>query len=216
MDYAREVYRFNLAHHTTGTWVRFNSYRGMQKAASLRASLTREEQVTSKDIREEVRAINNYETEKSAIDQVVNRFFSAFNNKNGRQADLDSLSDIFVADGLIVKTCGGSPSVCNLAEFIAPRRELLNGGDLKNFSEQEVWERTDIFGSVAQRLCVYEKSGVLSGQEFASKGMKSIQLIKTEAGWKISSVAWDDEREGFSVPATGEEIARTNTNGIAL
>lgn len=143
----------------------------------------------------------------------MSRFFSTFNNKNGKQADLDSLAEIFVAGGLIVKTCGESPSVCNLAEFIAPRRALLNGGDLQEFSEEETWERTDIFGGVAQRLCVYEKSGVLSGQEFTSQGMKSIQLVKTEAGWKISSVAWDDEREGLSVP---EDIARTTSNGIAL
>ncbi|MFT5501587.1 MAG: hypothetical protein ACI88G_001725 [Woeseiaceae bacterium] len=157
-----------------------------------------------------------YDVDKSAIDLVVNRFFSAFTNVDGKIVDLEDLANIFLPGGVIVKTCGESPAVCNLAEFIAPRRELLNGGDLQNFSEEEVWERTDIVGSVAQRLCVYTKSGVLSGQKFTSKGMKSIQLIKTEAGWKISSVAWDDEREGFSVPAAHEELARMNTNGTAL
>jgi hypothetical protein len=30
--------------------------------------------------------------------------------------------------------------------------------------------------------------------------MKSIQLANTEAGWRILSVVWDDEREGISIP----------------
>ena len=36
----------------------------------------------------------------------------------------------------------------------------------------------------------------LSGQRFEAKGMKSIQLVNTEQGWRICSVVWDDERDG--------------------
>ena len=146
---------------------------------------------------------NRYDTEKLAIDGVVNRFFSAFNNKNGRSADLGSLADIFMEGAVIIKTCGSPISVHSLTEFMMPRRKLLNGGQLEEFSEEELWERTDIFGNVAQRFCLYRKSGVLSGERFENKGMKSIQLVKTESGWKMSSVAWDDERAGLAVAGAG-------------
>jgi len=138
--------------------------------------------------------------EKSAIDFVVSRFFSAFTNVNGVFVNLDGLTDIFLPGAVIVKTCGEPISALSLAKFIAPRKKLLNGGELEEFSEEEVWERTDIFGSVAQRLCLYKKSGVLSSNRFETKGMKSMQFVKTETGWKISSVVWDDEREGVAMP----------------
>lgn len=160
-----------------------------------------------------IRMTSHHDAEKSAIDLVVSRFFSAFTNVNGRCVNLDGLTDIFLPGAVIIKTCGGPISVYSLAEFIAPRKELLNGGELEEFSEEELWERTGIFGSVAQRLCLYKKSGVLSGRSFETKGMKSMQLVNTEAGWRISSVAWDDEREGVAIPVLPGGVAWDSPDG---
>ena len=143
----------------------------------------------------------------------MSRFLSAFTNVNGKRVSLDGLSEIFLPGAVIVKTCGEPISIDSLAEFIAPREKLLNGGRLEEFFEEELWERTDVFGSVAQRLCLYKKSGVLSGKRFEAKGMKSIQLVNTEAGWKISSVAWDDEREGVSIPVIPGGVAWDRPGG---
>lgn len=150
---------------------------------------------------------DHYDTEKLAIDIVVSSFFSTFNNKEGQSVDLECLADIFLPGGVVVRTCGEPPSVHNLAEFIAPRHRLLNNGELEEFSEEELWERTDIFGSVAQRLSLYMKSGILSGKRFRTRGMKSIQLVNTKSGWKISAVAWDDERDGVSVPDAPDQTS---------
>jgi len=116
-------------------------------------------------------------------------------------ANLDGLTDIFMPNGVIVKTCGEPPAVFDVTEFVSSRDALLNRGELEDFSEEEIWERTDIFGSVAQRFCLYKKSGVLAGEKFETRGMKSIQLVNTESGWKIAALAWDDERSGVCVPA---------------
>jgi hypothetical protein len=123
--------------------------------------------------------IERYDAEKSAIDDVAKKFFSAFTNANGKRVNLDGLTDIFLPGAVIIRTCGEPFSVYSLAEFIAPRKELLTGGELEAFSEEELWEKTDIFGSVAQRLCLYRKSGVLSGTSFETKGMKSMQFVNT-------------------------------------
>ncbi len=107
--------------------------------------------------------IDHYDAEKSAIGHVVSSFYSTFNNRDGKSVNLECLTDIFVPGGVVVRTCGDPPSVCNLADFIAPRHRISNNGELEEFSEEELWEKTDIFGSVAQRLCLYMKSGILSG-----------------------------------------------------
>ncbi len=142
----------------------------------------------------------NQESEKQQIDQVVSRFFAVFDNREGRSASLDDLNELFTPGCVIVKTCGAPPVVYSLAEFIAPRQRLLNEGQLVEFSEEEVWERTSIFGSIAQRFCSYRKSGVDSGNRFEARGMKSLQLVNTETGWRICSVVWDDERDGVVLP----------------
>jgi hypothetical protein len=146
-------------------------------------------------------AMNVDETaEKRAVDTVVRKFFAIFTNADRSEVDLSKLGALFVPGCVIVKTCGSSPIVYSLAEFIAPRQKLLSDGQLVNFSEAEVWGETLVFGSIAQRFCSYRKSGVQCGDPFEAMGMKSIQLVKTEDGWKISSVIWDDERDGVVVP----------------
>lgn len=138
--------------------------------------------------------------DKQAIDDVAGQFFAAFTNVENKAADLGKLRTLFLPSCVIVKTCGPSPTVYSLDQFIAPREKLLSGGRLVNFSEAEVAEQTFVFGGIAQRCCSYKKSGVLDGQEFEATGMKLIHLVKIGDDWKISSVIWDDERDGIRIP----------------
>lgn len=82
--------------------------------------------------------------------------------------------------------------VYDLDAFIAPREKILTDGTLTEFSEWEVSERTEIFGSVAHRFSHYRKSGFLDGAWFEGSGHKTTQFVRTAAGWRMSSLAWDD------------------------
>lgn len=84
--------------------------------------------------------------------------------------------------------------IYDLDAFIAPREKILIDGTLAEFSEWEVAERTEINGSIAHRFSHYRKSGVLDGEWFEGSGHKTIQFVRTPAGWRMSSMAWDDVR----------------------
>jgi hypothetical protein len=135
---------------------------------------------------------------KRAIDRLVASFFELFSNRGGVVPQLNGIFDLFVAQGIVAKCVGVPPEVSTLEEFIAPRRELLSSGRLKEFHERETSERTLILGNIAQRVSGYTKSGVLNGMPFSTRGVKLFQFVRTDAGWRIASVAWDDERAGFS------------------
>jgi hypothetical protein len=135
-----------------------------------------------------------------AIDRVIGDFMGTFCNKNGAKPQLALIHDLFIKDGLIIKNSGPVPEIFNLEQFILPRERILNDGTLAEFEEAEVQSRTLIFGNIAQRVAIYRKSGILSGQPFQARGIKTTQLVRTPGGWRISALAWDDEREGFVVP----------------
>jgi len=137
---------------------------------------------------------------KQAIDELVSVFFSVFAVKKGCKTDLSIINQLFIAEALIIKNVTTAPEIYSLQSFIEPREKMLNEGTLVDFKEEELWERTEIFGNIAQRLSVYRKSGMMSGKAFEARGMKTIQFINTPDGWKMSSLAWDDEREGLSIP----------------
>ena len=137
--------------------------------------------------------------DRSAIADVVRTFFAAFVSGAGCAARLDALRQLFLPEAMIIRTCGEEPVVQGVDDFIAPRRELLGGGSLTDFSEWELSGRTEVFGDIAAHFCSYAKAGLRDGVPFAARGMKAIQLVRTSAGWRISAAAWDDERDGLVV-----------------
>lgn len=141
------------------------------------------------------------EDDRAALAGIVRTFFAAFTSGPDCAVRLDALRAVFLPEAVIVRTCGGEPAVYGVEGFIAPRQQLLTGGSLVDFREWEVWGQTEVFGDIAQHFCSYAKAGVQDGIPFTGRGMKTLQFVRTPAGWRISAAAWDDERDGLQVPA---------------
>lgn len=139
--------------------------------------------------------------DREEIDGIVRTFFAAFVSGPDVSARLDQLRSVFLPEAVITRTCGGEPAVYDVDGFIAPRRALLSGGSLTDFHEWQLLGRTDVFGDIAQHFGSYAKAGAQDGKAFTARGMKSLQLVRTPGGWRISAAAWDDERDGLSVPS---------------
>jgi hypothetical protein len=135
-----------------------------------------------------------------ALQTLIERFFAAVSFAEGGAPRYDAIRDVFVPEGLLIKNSGDVPEISDLDAFIAPRQELFDSGRLTAFEEIEVAARTDAFGNVAHRFSTYEKRGVQDGVAFSATGIITTQFIATPAGWRMSSMAWDDERPGLTVP----------------
>ncbi len=137
--------------------------------------------------------------DRAAIEGIVRTFFGAFTSGADHIARLDALRQVFLPEAVIVRTCGGVPAVYGVDSFIAPRRKLLSDGTLTGFREWELRGHTEIFGDIAHHFCSYAKAGVQNGAAFTGRGMKTIQFVRMPTGWRISAVAWDDERDGLAI-----------------
>lgn len=136
---------------------------------------------------------NNTEKDQLEIDILTNRFFDLFTNKKGRVPNVKDIENIFIKEGIIISNTTGEPLVYDLQDFIKPREKMLIDGTLTEFSEHEISHTTEVFKNIAQRFCLYEKSGKRNGKFFKSEGMKTIQFIKVDTEWKMASVAWSDQ-----------------------
>ncbi len=137
--------------------------------------------------------------DRAAITDIVRTFFAAFHSGADCVARLERLRQVFLPEAVIVRTCGGPPTVHGVDGFISPRQELLSHGALTDFREWELSGHTEIFGDVAHHFCSYAKAGTQHGVSFTGRGMKTLQFVRTPAGWRISALAWDDEREGVTI-----------------
>jgi hypothetical protein len=134
------------------------------------------------------------------IDRLTAEFFRAVSFEPGSAPSFEDIRGLFIETGLLIKNTASTPEISTLTEFIEPRVAGFRAGELTRFNEAELTETTEIFGRVAHRFNSYTKSGTLKGVPFAARGMISTQFVLTPAGWKISSMAWDDERPGLVIP----------------
>ncbi|GAA1123359.1 hypothetical protein GCM10009630_21590 [Kribbella jejuensis] len=128
---------------------------------------------------------------KAEIDRLTAEFFGAFDNRDGKVADVDRIRRVMLPEGVIVCTAP-QYAVYSVENFIEPRRALLSDGRLTEFSEWEVSERTQVDGDLAVRFSEYAKSGVREGRPFEGTGAKTLQFVRSPEGWRISAVAWYD------------------------
>jgi hypothetical protein len=138
---------------------------------------------------------------KRDLDELMDAFFRAVSFAQGERPHYDEIYRLFIENGLLIKNSMAVPEIANVAQFIEPRQAIIRSGELVSFREIELSEVTEIFGNVAQRFSAYAKSGITNGVSFAARGMIATQFIRTPAGWKMSAMAWDDERPGLTLPA---------------
>ena len=146
---------------------------------------------------------------KAELDRLTAEFFRAVSFETGEVPPYENIYALFIEAGLLVKNTGSTPEISSVRQFIEPRHALVRSGELTRFNETELSETTEIFGNVAHRFNSYAKSGTMKGVPFSARGMISTQFVLTPAGWKMSAMAWDDERSGLSIPEHYEPTATT-------
>jgi len=137
---------------------------------------------------------------KGELDRLIAEFFRAVSFEEGATPPYENIHGLFIETGLLVKNTTSTPEISTVSQFIEPRQGMVRSGDLTRSNEVELCESTEIFGNVAHRFNSYAKSGTMKGVPFTARGMISTQFVQTPSGWKISAMAWDDERTGLSIP----------------
>jgi hypothetical protein len=142
----------------------------------------------------------NWAAVKRELDALAAEFFRAVSFEAGETPRYENIHALFIEPGLLIKNTTSTPEIASVRQFIEPRQAMVSRGELTRFRESELAETTQVFGNVAHRYSAYAKSGTTNGVPFEARGMISTQFVKTPAGWKMSAMAWDDERPGLSLP----------------
>lgn len=136
----------------------------------------------------------------SQLKTLIDAFFGAVSFERGQVPAYARIRDLFIDDGTLIRSSSACPEISSVDAFIAARQRLVDSGALTSFEEVETSAITEVFGNVAHRFTTYQKRGTLGEEQFAGRGVISTQFICTPTGWKLSSMAWDDERQGLVIP----------------
>lgn len=138
------------------------------------------------------------------VARLVQDFFEAVSFAPGRAPRYDALHGLFLREGLLVNNAGAAPEALPVAAFVQSRQAAYDEGRVTRFEVVELGGATELFGSVAQRASAFVRRGVREGQSFELRGMIFLQCLRTPQGWRLASVAWDDQRPGQGLAAHAE------------
>jgi hypothetical protein len=131
---------------------------------------------------------------------LTDAFFHAVSFDIGQRPAYATIRGLFIDGAKLIKNSSEFPEVSSVDEFIAARQRLVDSGALTSFAEIDPAEITEAFGNIAHRFSTYKKRGTMDGEAIEGAGVISTQFIRTPSGWKMSSMAWDDERQGLTIP----------------
>src|SRR3954452_14234629 len=95
--------------------------------------------------------------EHENIDALIQRFFAAFDNRNGRVPRQELITELFAERAISVAHHDGQCDLYSPSEFAEPRVALLASGELLEFHEWEETSSTQVVGQLATRTSRYAK-----------------------------------------------------------
>ncbi|WP_440975291.1 hypothetical protein [Pseudoxanthomonas winnipegensis] len=131
--------------------------------------------------------------DQAEIDALLAAFYGAFDNRGGRAIPAEALRDMFLPEAIVTRAAGSGTDTMTVDSFIAPRARMLSDGTLTDFHEWETHARTQVLRDIACRHSTYEKRGLYQGAPYDGGGAKLFQLVRTLRGWRIASIAWEDD-----------------------
>ncbi len=142
--------------------------------------------------------------DEAAIDAVLTDLYACISGPVGEERDWATFDRVFAEDARMAawfEQLDGSVAQMKMtpAEYKERSGPILVAS---GFSESELQRALDIYGSIAHAFSTYR--GVYTdaqGEAQIVEGINSIQLVKTNEGWKVHSLVWQQASEGLPIPA---------------
>ncbi|MEO0632338.1 MAG: hypothetical protein AAFY46_16665 [Planctomycetota bacterium] len=140
--------------------------------------------------------------DEAEIDALLTDLYACISGPAGKERDWATFERVFAADARMTAFFGtpdGNNSSMSLTpgeyrEQIGPR--LVEMG----FEERETHRVLEVYGHIAHAFSTYQ--GTYNGgiMKTSVEGINSIQLIKTDSGWKVHSLVWQQANTDLPVP----------------
>lgn len=141
-------------------------------------------------------------------DALIDSLYNAVTFGPGEECDFKKMEQIFLpgATFIMPPKPNVKRKIGHLEDFFADWREFLSNPQMKEplaqfgFSERIANRRTDEFGDIAHSYVVFEVRFDKSAKNPLARGVDSIQMIKIDGRWWVSSINTQFQRPNVPLP----------------
>jgi hypothetical protein len=135
-----------------------------------------------------------------AIDHLTEEFYKCVSFDLEHFPNTDRLQELFYGSARLIDNRFDKPADLTAHSFSQSLMQQISIGNVTYFAQQEIGDITEIFGTMAQRISVYEYSNKENNTGPWKRGVNYIQYIFIDGKWLITSMIWTDEKEGLKIP----------------
>lgn len=129
------------------------------------------------------------------LNKVAEALFQAISFEEGSQPNIAAIKELFIENGLLINCNEAEPQCLQVDQFIEHFHGLFDQKHISSLHETEVHHKTKIYDHIAHRYSFYEARTTPGAAPFAV-GINTLQFVKIGSDWKISSMAWNDDKRG--------------------
>jgi len=139
-----------------------------------------------------------------SIDAVLNTYYDSISGGIGEPRDWDRFLSLFSPDTqfIVARTVNGEsvPLALTPQEFVDSNKTYFEKG---GYFEKDIHRQINTYGNIAQVFSTYASRRTLEDPEPYSRGINSMQLMRTGDRWWITTIMWESERPDINpIPAT--------------
>jgi len=136
------------------------------------------------------------------IESVISSFYRALSGRADAPRDWGKFLALFVPGAAVVPSSvanapdGPVKAIC-VSEYAERLRIVLTRSD---FYETAAVKRAEVFGNIAQAVCVYEARQSPVDAEPFRQGVHYVQLVRMGEDWRITGMIWLDASDTRPLP----------------
>ncbi len=136
------------------------------------------------------------------IDHLTEKFYNCICFNAEHYPKFDELQELFYDGGKLINNNFEQPIDFTVQSYVQAIMHQIDEGNVTFYSQQEISDKTEIFGSIAQRISVYEYASAAAAPQPWKRGINYIQYIFHNGKWLITAMIWSDEKEPIKIPET--------------
>ena len=138
-----------------------------------------------------------------AIDEAITGLYAVISGPAGEARDWDAFRAMFTPTAHM-GACYTQPDGSIASVTMTPDEYIEQSGAMLvqiGFTERETHRVLEVYGPVAHAFSTYEGTGdENAGAPLRVSGINSIQLVRTDDGWKVFSILWNQASADQPVP----------------
>jgi len=138
--------------------------------------------------------------QQTPVDKVVTDLYESISFSEDKEPDYEKFKSLFAGGGQLVSVRDTVSYRLTPADYEKMMTKQRESGQLLSFIEKELHRTTEQYGNILHVFSTYQTHAETPNETDTERGINSIQLIKQDESWKVTSIVWYQESKEHPIP----------------